>query len=77
MCGVDDQVKQFVERRINVDDVHPWCCDHHIASRHIGHAYDAFEHLAALCAYDFIVLRFDQGLYQLVFRVGAGVKHFS
>ena len=67
MGGVYDQVKQLVEGCIDVDDVHPWCCNHHIASGHVGHAYDAFEHLAALCANDFIVLRFDQGLYQLVF----------
>ena len=62
--GVDDDVQQRVVRRVDVDEVHARCCDHYVASRHVGHAKDALEHDARLCAYNIVVFgiceRFDQ-----------------
>ena len=77
MGGVDDEVQQFIKRRIDVDQVHARRGHHDIASRHVGHADHAFEHFAALLADDIVVLGFHQGFDQLGFGVRAGVEHFS
>ena len=75
--GVDHQVQQRVERRVDVDQVHARRGDHHVAGRHVGHAQHAFEHHARLGADDVVVLGVGQRFDQLVARVGAGMDEFG
>jgi len=74
---LDHLVQQFLEGRIDIKQVHAGGRHHHIASRHVGHANDAFQHLTAVVVNDAVVLGLGQGLDQLVGGVGAGVNEFG
>ena len=77
VCCLDHLVQQAVKRIFDVQQIHPRCGHHHIASGHVGHADDAFQHEATLGIDDVVVLGLGQGFDQLVGRVGAGMDEFG
>jgi len=77
VCRLDDLVKQRLKRRIDVEQVHARGCNHHITGRHVGHADDTLQHLAAVVVDDVVVFGLGQRLDQFIGRVGARMDEFG
>ena len=75
--GVNHGVQQGIERGVDVEQVHPGGCHHHIPGAQIGHADDALQHGAGLGPNDVVVLRLDQRLNQLGLGIGAGIDELG
>ncbi len=56
VCGVNDDAKQFIARRIYVDQVHSSGRNHHVPRGHFCHAEHTFQHKPGFRPYDIVVL---------------------
>ena len=73
MRRVDDEVQQFVVRRVDVQHIHARCGHHHVTSGHVGDADHPFEHHARFGVDDVVVFGLGERLDQLVRGVWSGV----
>jgi hypothetical protein len=77
VAGVDDDAEQLVIGRVDVQQVHARRGHHRVASRQLGHAQDAFEHLARLGLDQLAMLGIGQGFDQFGLGVRAGVQELQ